>query len=572
VNRIAIFALATLAAFSLAATSCQRDDDAPARAGRSFVVEPRAANGGGKGPAFDAAMVNSPAPETQTPAAKDAGRFAGAFEFYRYEILHINNMESPLDAREMAGARIVVEMGGDGRLRIAQIGGMARNSHVIREVTRDDFSFLVGNGSMLIWSSVADGHGSSASWYLRYDDEDTIVYEVHSFLRIFRINEDFDEERDEPLDRWEWLGEQEIRFRLIYKRIRSVAVPTTVAVRVNGREFSAPAWEVDGRRFFGINDIAYMLVGTRARFSVRPVRSYERFDFLQRGAPSPAGWETGGADRAVTLATVARETGIVFGGINMIHVARRHFIVELGFDVASIDGGSYFPLFDLGAALGFGASRDSGSGAILIDTMERTISDRGRAAAQEFLSGFPWQAPTRDEVAIEYRIFDFNNDGIPEIAIRWGLSEAAWIPRTTLHAYVSGEYIEVGSFGDLDFYACDQGRIYIVDDFIWWHTPGDTTLYEVAFDGSGTMRLDRIAGMHFVDDGNWDWQGGRREGMVKVRIEAEGATRVIPIEEYAAMLRDGNFETLRGDFPGFASFMERQGSIFRLAPLGSVRR
>jgi len=229
VNRMVIFMLAMLAAFSLAAISCQSNSGANAPGDRPGTALARGESGDDPGFAGDASLLI----ETQTPAAEGQGRFAGTFEFYRYEIVSIHNMENPLNARKMKGDRIVVEPGGDGRLRFSHIDVRMADPDwqtfrhtdnpgwdpgLARWLTSDGFRFSVGDDSMEILDTGGHANGLTGllSMRLWYEDEDTMVYEESRWRGTLW---------DEDAVAIEY---REITFRLIYRR----SVP-------------APAWELD---------------------------------------------------------------------------------------------------------------------------------------------------------------------------------------------------------------------------------------------------------------------------------------------------------------------------------------
>ena len=250
-NRIAIFTLAAFAAFSLAATSCQRDDNAPAPADRSVATEPRAEGKSGEDLGFAGLVPTLPESQTQAAdgpgrfagasSAENPGRFAGTFEFCRHEIASIRSMENPLSAQAMAGNRIVVAPGGGGRLRFSHIGALMADegweafrgagsagwpSSLVAWLTSDGFSFSIGAGSKEIMNTGGHANGLAGLFSMRlwYEDEDTIIYEESRWRGLL-----WDDDA-EPIEY------RQITFRFVYRRIPAEPAPPAMP-----REGSAPA-------------------------------------------------------------------------------------------------------------------------------------------------------------------------------------------------------------------------------------------------------------------------------------------------------------------------------------------
>jgi len=581
------------------------------------ACSPRERPAGGPGDGANETAAEALAADPETPPEAEAlgfplalgclGRFAGAFEFYRYEIVRIHNMENPLDAREMAGDRIVVEPGADGRLRFSRIdarmadpdwlifsdaGDPGWDPHFARRLLSAGFAFYAGDdsdGSMeiLIDSGHVNGLAGSFGIRLWYEDEDTIVYEE---LRWRGLLWDDDAE---PIDY------RQITFRLVYRRIPAEpfplappregtfpAVPTTVAVRVGDRRFSAPAWEVDGRHYFDIRDIAYMLNRTRAMFSVNdegPGRSrmppWWRWpedgigtwlgpgDFY-----NPTGSEMDGAGRVIQDATVGRGTGPVIGGVRMGAVTARPLGTHAGLAFADIGGRNYFCLLGFGAMSGERVSQNAATGAITIETRVPTISERGLAAAREFLGQDQfrglfetimvwrlhegcWRAfdivtdemLSLDRVYTNYRLFDLNGDGIPEIILTVFNINEQGVRVQELFAYSDGEYRRIASFRETHWMSLlggDQGRIFV----ILLESNGDQQLYSLSLE-NGATRVRRITNNWWPHDG------------------FAGETRDITHEEFRAMVDAGDWEDARDDFPDLVAFLDGLDTLFRIVPL-----
>ena len=249
-NRTAILVLAAIVLLMFAACGSQERETSAAQDSTAQVIQDLFAGVVAETPQRELGTMDDVAAHDPAPRVQDLGRFAGTFEFYGYEIVHIHNVESSLNAQDMAGDRIVVETGDDGRLHFSHIdvamadhrweafrhaGGAGWPPDLVAWLVSDGFRFSPAGNSMEIMNTGGHANGLTSFFSMRlwYEDEDTIVYEE-----------------------WRWRGtlwnedaiaieHREITFRLIYRRIH--AFPVTVAMRVNDWEFSALAWEVDGQ-------------------------------------------------------------------------------------------------------------------------------------------------------------------------------------------------------------------------------------------------------------------------------------------------------------------------------------
>jgi len=410
---------------------------------------------------------------------------------------------------------------------------------------------------------------------LWYEDEDTIVYEESLWRGLLW---------DDNAAAIEY---REITFRLVYRRIRTFAVPVTVAVRVNDREFSAPAWEVDGRHYFDIRDIAFMLAGTRAEFFITTNR-HTRFDgpdglgrsftfvgegpWLVHGFPhNPTGSEMSGEGRETQEAIVRRETGHVIGGIHIGRVTDRPLGMRAGLTVAYIDGRGHFCLLGFAAMRGKRVLRDEATGAITIETRVPTISERGLAAAREFLgqdrfrtifeprdqSWLDGRGAVDPETGVElpytwiytsYRLLDFDDGGVPGILVRSSANSIDFAGVIeSLFVYTNGAYewvADIRTWFGVSFWGTDQGRIYMI------HHGHDSheRMYVIPLENGATRAR------HFAS--SW-WSHAR----------LAGETRTMMYDEFRAMVDAGDWEDARDDFPDLVAFLDGLDTLFPIEPL-----
>jgi len=106
-------------------------------------------------------------------------RYTGTFAFYSYEIIHIYNMDNPINERDIVNEKFIVEMDEEGFLfatRVATDGTFRLRDR-----------FFIANKSRIISSSVGNGSFMSFSSRIFYEDEDTIIEE-----RSFSQHDDLD--------------------------------------------------------------------------------------------------------------------------------------------------------------------------------------------------------------------------------------------------------------------------------------------------------------------------------------------------------------------------------------------
>jgi len=152
-------------------------------------------------------------------------------------------------------------------------------------------------------------------------------------------------------------------------------------VHVNGRQFWAQGRSINGNKYFRMQNIAFILHGTRAQFDF--IDTGYSISIIRMGGVGgvnqprfrDADWSSTGYHKAFPQqATVS--VGIQADG------------VSTGFEIFEINGIDYFLLDDFAAILGF-AVEYIADGIILINTFEAEISEYGRRVTNKFLSQKP---------------------------------------------------------------------------------------------------------------------------------------------------------------------------------------
>ena len=132
-------------------------------------------------------------------------------------------------------------------------------------------------------------------------------------------------------------------------------VPTASNIFVNGESVEFQAYNIGGNNFFRLRDIAYVLNGTSAQFSVGWNAAANAIT-LTTGQPyAPIGGELGGQAVGNVAATPA-DVRIFLDGRQIAPAA------------FNIGGSNYFMLRVLAAELGFNVGWDAGANAIMITT------------------------------------------------------------------------------------------------------------------------------------------------------------------------------------------------------------
>ena len=134
-----------------------------------------------------------------------------------------------------------------------------------------------------------------------------------------------------------------------------VIVPTPQAMTVDGVLVSPAAYNIDGRNYFKLRDLAMLLNGTNAQFQVA-YGAEDRTIYLTPGlAYQPVGGELKPVGEPGTVAVSTQQ--VVFDG-DMVLVLTAY----------NIDGYNYFRLRDLPEFLNIGVDYDTPTRTVLIMT------------------------------------------------------------------------------------------------------------------------------------------------------------------------------------------------------------
>ena len=219
--------------------------------------------------------------------------------------------------------------------------------------------------------------------------------------------------------------------------------PISAQILLNGERVSLPGYAIYGQNYFRIDDIAYMLRDTLARFTFscwgffrwpgQPVfidRHYHGFD---RRDDRPA--SEGEFHR--TNVRISASIPVSSGG-----TTPRNIIAPI--ETFITESHLYFTIEALGGFLGF-TIEHAPYGVILIDTSEPNISEYGRRAAEDFLSLkpslFPRPPGNEDTITGSFLLYDINGNGIPDIFIRYSDQPDVY----AIYVYFDGSYTSIGT-------------------------------------------------------------------------------------------------------------------------------
>lgn len=138
------------------------------------------------------------------------------------------------------------------------------------------------------------------------------------------------------------------------------AVPTASRVLVNGTEKAFEAYNIQDNNYFKLRDIAYVLNGTAAAFSVGWDGTANAVSLDTSGEYAPTGNEMKVSGSTAAKAAVVSNSAILIDG------------AKAALKAYNIDGNNYFKLRDLGTALGFDVGWDNASQTISISSAEST--------------------------------------------------------------------------------------------------------------------------------------------------------------------------------------------------------
>jgi len=242
------------------------------------------------------------------------------------------------------------------------------------------------------------------------------------------------------------------------------ATPVLLQILLNGEAAILAGYTIYEQTYFRIDDIAYMLRDTTARFdydtwslfrwegpvSIHRGRRFER-RFEQGTRPDSEG--------EFALIHVAISTSIPTSGGG---TTPRNILPPI--ETFITESHAYFTLEALSAFLGL--TMDSTPyGIVSINTHEAAISEYGRRVAEEFLSHrsslFPRPYWNYDRDALSFRLYDISGNGIPDIFIRYAEQPDVY----SVYVYFAevGEYLRIGTVNIWHEIIRDaEGRFYVI--------------------------------------------------------------------------------------------------------------
>jgi len=133
------------------------------------------------------------------------------------------------------------------------------------------------------------------------------------------------------------------------------AIPTSSIVLVNGKSVSFDAYNIEGRNYFMLRDLAFVLSGTNKQFEVGWDSNTDAISLLNNKPYTVLGGEMGakGDDNKTPTPTSSK---IFLDG------------KDVSFTAYNIDGRNYFMLREIGQAFDFGIEWDEANNTIVIDT------------------------------------------------------------------------------------------------------------------------------------------------------------------------------------------------------------
>ncbi len=129
------------------------------------------------------------------------------------------------------------------------------------------------------------------------------------------------------------------------------------SLKVNGESAYAQAYNIDGSNYFKLRDMACLLNGTGAQFSVTYMFELNMVVIETGEAYAPIGTELDASAAETPSNVVESPQSLVIDGETVD-----------GLSAYNIDGANYFKLRDLGAALGFGVDYEGPSRTMLVTT------------------------------------------------------------------------------------------------------------------------------------------------------------------------------------------------------------
>jgi len=284
--------------------------------------------------------------------------------------------------------------------------------------------------------------------------------------------------------------------------IPAETTPVIAQILLNGELTSLAGHTIEGRNYFRLSDISYMLQGTRAHF-----------DFTENR------WSLHNTnirvDRhnvfAVTVATTGSDTlypiSVRLNTPHMVLGSTHGDVFGGDVNTFGTEDAAYFALEDLSGFLGFFVDHTTdGSDAIIINTNESIISEYGRRVAEEFLMQrptifhpYPWPdeilvyaEPRRmsdvmgrdewhgyDEYVFPngFMLHDLRGNGVPDIFVSYWFWD--WPTAFVIYSYFDGGYRRIGAVSQYgEIFHDRQGRIFFLEGT---HQMGFDTMRTLTF-------------------------------------------------------------------------------------------
>jgi len=99
----------------------------------------------------------------------------------------------------------------------------------------------------------------------------------------------------------------------------------------------------------------------------------------------------------------------------------------------------------------------------------------------------------RNFIATDFRLYDFNDDGVPEVVITFGIPQTGSMFHV-LYAFVGGEFREIG-FAGTSFYRDAEGNLITESS-----EPGDAAYFHFEFDGRSAWVNELLIEGSFDDE------------------------------------------------------------------------
>ena len=274
------------------------------------------------------------------------------------------------------------------------------------------------------------------------------------------------------------------------------AVPSHTQVFLNSEPLVIEGLEINGQMHFSMGEIARMLHGTRARFDFTDDSPWlDRYSIqIHRWSEfDPQSYEPAALESGIATPVI----------INLrILMARDGWFSEV--TAFEVNDNFYFALCDLSYIHGYIYRMENAT--VYIDTMESDINEYGFIVARDFLSARPtlftrgwtedirkitpsyrqdWWPEGHYNFPFSYRLYDFNNDGIPDILIWYDFVEEGMWGIHVLYVYENGKFVRVGRlsyWGEL--FTDGRGNFYSLEGS---HQEGFARIIHFAFTDEGVV-------------------------------------------------------------------------------------